>query len=69
MENNCGLLWALTRLLNILPFLKHTAIGISLVVQWSGLCLPIAGGANLIPGWGVTCLMVKKSEHKIETVL
>lgn len=30
---------------------------------------PNAGGAYSIPGWGATCLTVKKSEHKIETVL
>lgn len=41
MENNCGPLWALTRLLNILPFLKHAAKGISLVVLWLRLCLPM----------------------------
>ena len=35
------------------PFKARGKKGISLVVQWLGLCAFISGSMDLIPGWGI----------------
>ena len=47
------------------PRVFKIGVRISLVVRWLGLLVSTAGGAGLIPGWGIKTLHATQHHQKI----
>ena len=42
--------------------IRADQMGLTIVVQWLGLCAPNAGGLGFIPGWGTRSHMHKTEQ-------